>query len=350
MQDVDELLRRAVREHASDLHLIAGDPPRMRRHGGLVVLDEQRLSAESLRQALYKLMPTRARAAFEQHDQADFALTREGLGRFRVNVFRHLGGSGAIFRMVPTSVGSLEQLGLPAVLGALCLQKQGLILVTGKTGSGKSTTLAAMVDAINSAKRGHIVTIEDPIEFIHPRKRCLISQREVGSHAASFASALRSALRQDPDVILVGELRDLETVSLAVTAAETGILVMGTLHTNTAAGTVDRIINTFPVQKQPHIRTMLSTSLRGVVSQQLIRRADGRGRMAAIEILVNTPAIANMIRDGRIDQIENAMQSGGAFGMQGMDNALRALLDAKVIDGRDAYEACRVKAEFERYL
>lgn len=350
MQNLDDLLRRVIMEHASDLHLIAGDPPRMRQYGELITIGEHRANAEEIRDAIYAVMPARIRDRFEQHDSADFALTREGLGRFRVNAFRHLHGIGAVFRAVPTTANSLEEMGLPALLSTLCLQKQGLILVTGKTGSGKSTTLAAMVDAVNRTRRGHIITIEDPIEFVHRPKRSLISQREVGSHTASFASALRSALREDPDVILVGELRDLETMGLAVTAAETGILVMSTVHTNSAAGTVDRIINSFPAPKQPHIRTMLSTSLRGVISQQLIRRADRRGRVAAVEILINTPAVANVIREGRIDQIENIIQSGALLGMQGMDNALRKLLDAKLITGQDAFEACRIKPDFERYI
>jgi twitching motility protein PilT len=350
MQSLDDLLSRVVAEHGSDLHLLAGNPARMRQHGELVALDDTRLAAHELREALYATMYPRTREQFERHDNVDFALTKPDLGRFRVNVFRHLNGIGAVFRVIPTAVSSLQEMGLSPLLETLCLQKQGLILVTGKTGSGKSTTLAAMVDAVNRNRKGHIVTIEDPVEFIHERKRCLISQREVGQHAPSFASALRSALREDPDVILVGELRDLETIGLAVTAAETGVLVMGTLHTSSAAGTVDRIINTFPAQKQPHIRTMLSTSLRGVLSQQLVKRADGRGRVAAIEILINTPAVANVIREGRIDQIETIIQGGALMGMQGMDNALRKLLDARMITGCDAYQACRVKADFERYL
>ncbi|MBA2490890.1 MAG: type IV pilus twitching motility protein PilT [Gammaproteobacteria bacterium] len=350
MPNLDDMLRRVIAEKGSDLHLVAGDPPRMRRFGELAAIDETRLDAQATREMLYGVMPARIRAHFEQHDDADFALTREGLARFRVNVFQHLYGMGAVFRIVPAVVSSLEQMGLPASLAGLCTQKQGLILVTGKTGSGKSSTLAAMIDAVNRTCDGHIVTIEDPIEFMHQRHRCMVSQREVGQHTASFASALRSALRQDPDVILVGELRDLETMGLAVTAAETGILVMGTLHTNSAAGTVDCIINTFPAQKQPHIRTMLSTSLRSVISQQLVRRADGRGRVAAIEILINTPAVANVIREGRIDQIENILQSGSSMGMQSMDNALHKLVQAQLITGREAFDAARAKPEFDRYL
>jgi twitching motility protein PilT len=236
---------------------------------------------------------------------------------------------------------------MPEVVHTLCKQTQGMILVTGKTGSGKSTTLAAMIDSINKRLKGHILTIEDPIEFVHKRKGCLISQREVGLHTASFADALHSALREDPDVILVGELRDLETISIAVTAAEMGILVMGTLHTNGAAQTVDRIVNSFPADKQGHIRTMISTSLRGVVSQQLLPTKGKPGRIAALEILVNTSAVANLIRQGKLDQLETAMQSGGGIGMQTMDNALMDLVERKFVAGKDAYQQANNKSKFQ---
>ncbi len=350
MSRLDEFLDFMVMQNGSDLHLLAGDPPRMRQSGELVTLDDKRLEVEEIQAALYAIMLPRIRESFERHDNADFAYEKEGVARFRVNVFRHLGGMGSVLRVIPNTAHSLEALDLPSILGNVCMQKQGLILVTGKTGSGKSTTLAAMVDAINRKIKGHIITIEDPIEYVHERKKCLISQREVGEHTSSFAHALHSALREDPDIILVGEMRDLETMGLAVTAAETGIMVMGTLHTNSAAASVDRIINTFPVDKQPHIRTMLSTSLRGIVSQQLIRRADGQGRVAAVEILVNTPAVANVIREGRIDQIENIMQGGALVGMQSMDNAIRKLLDMNLITGADAYEAANVKVDFQQYV
>jgi len=254
-----------------------------------------------------------------------------------------------VFRAIPSTAHTMDELGLPAAVRSLTEANNGLILVTGKTGSGKSTTLAAMIDDLNAHMKGHILTIEDPIEFVHARKNCLISQREIGVHAPSFAAALHSALREDPDAILVGELRDLETMSIAVTAAEMGILVMGTLHTNGAAATVDRMVNVFPSDKQAHVRTMLSTSLRGVVSQQLLPRADRQGRVAALEILINTPAVANLIRQGKMDQLESAMQSGSQFGMRTMDAAIQQLLEQRSISGKDAYKKSINKAKFEQY-
>ena len=287
---------------------------------------------------------------FAANDAADFAYNIPDVSRFRVNVFRHLNGIGAIFRAIPSHALSLEQLKMPKVIHTLCKQTQGMILVTGKTGSGKSTTLAAMIDAMNNSMKGHILTIEDPIEFVHATKRCLISQREIGLHSDSFAEALHSALREDPDVILVGEMRDLETISIAVTAAEMGILVMGTLHTNGAAQTVDRIINSFPADKQGHIRTMISTSLRGVVSQQLLQTRNHAGRVAALEVLINTSAVANLIRQGKLDQLETAMQAGAGVGMQTMDSALMELHRQGLISGREAYQQANHKAKFERMM
>jgi twitching motility protein PilT len=292
-------------------------------------------------------MPRQAIDRLESRDGADFAYALGTIARFRVNVMRHLNGMGAVFRAIPSKALTLDQLDMPDAVRNLCKINQGLILVTGKTGSGKSTTLAAMIDDLNTRLKGHILTIEDPIEFVHARKNCLVSQREVGAHAPTFSAALHSALREDPDVILVGELRDLETISTAITAAEMGILVMATLHTNGAAPTVDRIVNAFPADKQSHVRTMLSTSLRGVVSQQLIRRKGEPGRVAALEILINTSAVANLIRQGKIDQLENAMQSGAAQGMRMMDTAIQQLLDKGLISGRSAYEKAINKSRFE---
>src|SRR5262245_50516507 len=294
-------------------------------------------------------MPRAALARLEEKHGADFAYIIPGVSRFRVNVMRHLNGLGCVCRAIPSKALTMDQLNLPDAVRNLCKLNQGLILVTGKTGSGKSTTLAAMIDDINTRMRGHILTIEDPIEFVHPRKNCLVSQREIGSHTPGFSEALHSALREDPDVILVGELRDYETMSIAVTAAEMGILVMGTLHTNGAGPTVDRIINVFPSDKQSHVRTMISTSLRGVVSQQLLQRSDKQGRVAALEILVNTPAAANLIRQGKLDQLENVMQAGGQFGMRTMDTAIQQLLESRQITGKEAYKKGINKAKFEEF-
>ena len=347
VRQIDEFLRETVRSGGSDLHFLAGDPPRVRVHGELRELMPEHLEAARVKDCLYEIMGPAARRMFEKDDAADFAYEIADLARFRVNVLRQLNGMGAVFRTIPSKTLTLDELNMPTVVKNLCRQNQGMILVTGKTGSGKSTTLAAMIDAINDRIKGHILTIEDPIEFVHRRKGCLISQREVGVHSASFADALHSAMREDPDVILVGEMRDLETISIAVTAAEMGILVMGTLHTNGAAQTVDRIINSFPAEKQGQIRTMLSTSLRGVISQQLVPQKGKGGRVAALEIMVNTPAISNLIRQGKIDQLENAIQSSGALGMKTMDSALQELYDRAFISGRHAYEKAINKSKFE---
>lgn len=350
MLEINTLLEMLVARGGSDLHLVSNDPPRMRVNGDLEVISEDILSSKELLEPLMNMMPVRARNTFEKYDNADFAYVIKDTGRFRVNTFRHLNGIGAIFRSIPDESASLEDLKLPEVLHNVCKQKAGLVLVTGKTGSGKSTTLSAMIDSINRNFKGHILTIEDPIEFVHSQKKCLISQREVGEHAKSFASALHSALREDPNVILVGEMRDLETMSLAVTAAETGILVFGTLHTNNAASTVDRIINAFPVNKQDQIRTMLSTSLRAVVSQQLIKTKDGDGRVAAVEIMINTPAVSNIIREGKTDQIDNSIQSGNKFGMLSMDTAIKNLLIQGDIDPQIAFECANDKGQFTQFL
>jgi twitching motility protein PilT len=346
---IDEYLKKLVTRNGSDLHLIAGQPARLRIYGDLQPLGPETVSSERVQDILLEIMSATTRADFEAHDAADFAYSLDGVARFRVNVLRHLGGMGGVFRAIPATAKTIDQLGMPVVVGNLCKHTQGMILVTGKTGSGKSTTLAAMIDAINESIPGHILTVEDPIEFVHTRKKCLISQREIGLHSTSFAAALHSALREDPDVILVGEMRDLETISIAVTAAEMGILVMGTLHTNGAAATVDRIVNSFPTDKQNHVRTMLSTSLRGVISQQLVPRLDKPGMVAALEILVNTPAVANLIRQGKLDQLENAMQGGRQNGMRTMDFSLRELFDKGLISGQSAYRAAIEKHGFEEF-
>jgi twitching motility protein PilT len=347
MNKIDQYLTTALEQKASDLHFVSGDPVRVRIHGGLQVIDQQRLSVEAVQEAVFEIMDGAAQRSFN-HDAADFAYDIPDVSRFRVNAFRHLNGIGAIFRAIPSSAMTLEELNMPKVIHELCRYTQGMILVTGKTGSGKSTTLAAMIDSMNKRMKGHILTIEDPIEFVHKAQGCLISQREVGVHSPNFAEALHSALREDPDVILVGEMRDLETISIAVTAAEMGILVMGTLHTNGSAATVDRIINSFPADKQAHIRTMISTSLRGVVSQQLLPTIHRPGRAAALEIMINTPAVSNLIRQGKIDQLETAIQSGGNVGMQSMDKALMDLVEKGWISGKEAYLQANNKHKFEQ--
>ena len=350
MSKIDQYLKAALEKNSSDLHFVSGDPIRSRIHGELGVLIDERLDTDFAAEALFEIMDGTTQRQFAANDAADFAYNIPDVSRFRVNVFRHLNGIGAIFRAIPSHALSLEQLKMPKVIHTLCKQTQGMILVTGKTGSGKSTTLAAMIDAMNNNMKGHILTIEDPIEFVHTTKRCLISQREIGLHSESFAEALHSALREDPDVILVGEMRDLETISIAVTAAEMGILVMGTLHTNGAAQTVDRIINSFPADKQGHIRTMISTSLRGVVSQQLLQTRNHAGRVAALEVLINTSAVANLIRQGKLDQLETAMQAGAGAGMQTMDSALMELHRQGLISGREAYQQANHRAKFERMM
>jgi twitching motility protein PilT len=345
---IDSYLEAALKQNASDLHFVSGDPVRVRVHGGLQILIEEKLETEHVGEALNEIMDGTTQRAFKKDDAADFAYEIPDVSRFRVNIFRHLNGIGAIFRAIPSKALTLEQLNMPPIIHNLCKQTSGMILVTGKTGSGKSTTLAAMIDSINKRLKGHILTIEDPIEFVHKTQNCLISQREVGLHTGSFAEALQSALREDPNVVLVGEMRDLETISIAVTAAEMGILVMGTLHTNGAGPTVDRIINSFPADKQSHIRTMISTSLRGVVSQQLLPTKHKPGRVAALEVLINTSAVANLIRQGKLDQLETAMQSGGNAGMQTMDSALMELVEKRFVSGRDAYQQANNKSKFER--
>ena len=348
MHRIDTFLELVVQQKGSDLHLISGQPPRIRVHGALYEVKYRQLTSEETSGLLLDIMPDHVRQEWESPScyGVDFAYEIPGMARFRINVLCHLNGVGAVIRTIPSELMSLEMLGLPPVLRCLCREKRGLILVTGPTGSGKSTTLAAMIDFINQDRKGHIITVEDPVEFTHTNKNCLISHREVGVHTPSFGAALHSAVREDPDVILVGELRDYETISLAVTAAETGILIFGTLHANGSAVSMDRIINVFPGSLQPRIRSMLSSSLRGVISQQLVRRADGKGRLAALEILINTPAVGNLIREGKTDMVYNVIQSSSAVGMQSLDSCLRKLVQEKMITGNEAYEKAVNKQDF----
>ncbi len=346
---IDRYLKLMTERDGSDLHFLANNPPRTRRYGKLIDLESVLLDSMHVQKAIFQIMKSRSLAEFEDDNQCDFAYDLPGIARFRVNAFRHLNGMGVVMRTIPEQPLTLEQLQTPASIKNMCTHKHGLVLVTGKTGSGKSTTMAAMIDHINRTKRGHILTIEDPVEFQHQKIKSLISQREVKAHTKSFASALHSAFREDPDVILVGEMRDAETIGIAVTAAETGILVMGTLHTNSASATVDRIINVFPSSEQNQIRTMLSTSLRGIISQQLLPRASGKGRVAALEILVNNSAIGNMIRQGKTDQINNAMTSGKRYGMQSMDGHLKELVADEIITGEEAYMNAFNKDSFSQF-
>jgi len=325
--DVTELLILAKERGASDLHLTVGIPPKLRVNGTLVDVDGwPALRREDVHGMVYDILTDAQKARFEEHLDLDFSVELQDLGRFRVNVFHQRLGEGAVFRLIPSRIKTLEELGLPPVLGELALRDRGLILVTGPTGSGKSTTLAAMVDLINQRRTAHVITLEDPIEFVHTHRRSIVNQREVGVHAKSFATALRAALREDPDVILVGEMRDLETIAMALTAAETGHLVLSTLHTNSAAQTVNRIIDVFPSDQQEQVRVQVAESLVGVVAQLLLPTADGTGRVPAVEVMVATPAIRNLIRENKVHQIPSAIQTGMKDGMQSLDQSLRQLL------------------------
>lgn len=327
---IEQLLTTSVEAKASDLHISAGEVPMMRVHGNMTRMEGPALTGDQTANMLYSLMNDEQRAKFDETNDLDFSMQLGDLARFRVNVLRQQRGVSAVFRKIPTKVMSFEELGLPQSLAKLTRKEKGLVLVTGPTGSGKSTTLAAMIDLINSEEQGHILTIEDPIEFVHKSKQCLVTQREIGPHTNGFASALKAALREDPDVILVGEMRDLETIQLALTAAETGHLVFGTLHTSSAPKTVDRIIDVFPTSQQAQVRTMLAESLEAVITQTLCPKVGG-GRVAALEILVGTSAVRNLIRENKIFQILNIMQTSRNVGMQTMEAHLKELVNAELI-------------------
>jgi twitching motility protein PilT len=348
---MDELFRAMVAEGASDLHLSANMPPMIRKDGQMATLHESHptIGAEAMKQLLTSIMPQKNREEFERRNDTDFAYELADLARFRANIFRDRKGMGAVFRVIPNKILSAEDLGLSQAILKLCHLNKGLVLVTGPTGSGKSTTLCAMIDYINRNRPDHIITIEDPIEFVHENKKCLMNQREVHNHTASFKDALRAALREDPDIVLVGEMRDLETVAIAIETAETGHLVFGTLHTTTAASTVDRIIDQFPPDRQTQIRIMLSESLRGVISQTLLKKKGG-GRVAALEVLIVNPAISNLIREGKTFQIPSMMQTNRANGNVMLNDALLDLVSKKIVEPDEAYAKAVDKATFETML
>ena len=350
MAKIDALFKMMKEQGASDLHLSSGNPPIFRQHGEMVRLQFKPLSHEEMIPILYEILNDEQRAQFEATNDLDFAYAVPDLARFRGNIMMTHRGVAAVFRIIPATILSADQLNLPEGVRRMTQFKKGLVLVTGPTGSGKSTTLAALIDLINATRKEHILTLEDPLEFIHENKQSLLNQRQIGAHTNSFASALRAALREDPDIILVGEMRDLETIQLAMSAAETGHLVFGTLHTNTAAKTIDRIIDVFPKESQDQVRTMLSESLKGVVCQQLLQTADGHGRVAALEIMLGTPAIANLIREGKTFQIPSIIQTAKKDGMQLMDQHLLDLLKTKQVTPEEAHKCAIDKKMFEQYL
>jgi len=344
--DITQLLAFSVRNQASDLHLSAGLPPMIRVHGDVRRINVDPLDHKVVHSMVYDVMNDSQRKIYEETLECDFSFEIQGLARFRVNAFNQNRGAGAVFRTIPSKILTLEQLNTPKVFADLALKPRGLVLVTGPTGSGKSTTLAAMVNHLNENEYGHILTVEDPIEFVHESKKCLVNQREVGPQTLSFSNALRAALREDPDCILVGELRDLETIRLALTAAETGHLVFGTLHTSSAAKTIDRVVDVFPAAEKDMVRAMLSESLIGVISQTLCKVRDGNGRVAAHEIMLGTPAIRNLIRENKIAQMYSIIQTSQALGMQTLDQNLTDLVRKNVILVSEARSKARIPENF----
>ena len=344
--DITELLTFAVKNKASDLHLSAGLPPMIRVHGDVRRINLPPLEHKEVHAMVYDIMNDGQRKQFEETWECDFSFAVPNLARFRVNAFNQNRGGAAVFRTIPSKVLSLEELNCPKIFKDIASQPRGIVLVTGPTGSGKSTTLAAMVDYVNENEYGHILTVEDPIEFVHESKRCLINQREVHRDTMSFNNALRAALREDPDVVLVGEMRDLETIRLALTAAETGHLVFGTLHTSSAAKTIDRIVDVFPAAEKDMVRSMLSESLRAVISQTLLKTKDGQGRVAAHEIMIGTPAIRNLIRENKIAQMYSSIQTGQNAGMQTLDQCLADLVRRNVVSAAEARHKAQNKESF----
>jgi len=348
--EIDSLLKHMVSKGASDLHLRVGEPPVLRLHGEMLRIEGQpTLSDDFMRAMLLSIMPERNRNEFEELHDTDYAYEIEGIARFRANAAMERKGPAAVFRVIPAQMVTVEQMGVTPEVQQLCYLTKGLVLVTGPTGSGKSTTLCSLIDLVNRSRTDHVITIEDPIEFVHPNKNCIITQRQVGVHTKSFKSALRAALREDPDIILVGELRDLETVAIAIETAETGHLVFGTLHTTTAAGTVDRIIDQFPADRQEQIRVMLAESLKGVISQTLCKKIGG-GRVAAREILLTNPAISNLIRESKVFQINSVLQTSRKLGMVTLNDALIDLVDGKLVEPKEAYTKAIDKPNFATML
>ncbi len=350
MAQIDAFFKLMNEQGASDLHLITGQQPVIRINGELTRIKYKTLENDPLKEMLYEIAPEEKVKLFEETGDVDFAYEIPGLARYRANFFDQKYGIAAVFREIPSEILTCEQLGLPPVVRKLASLPRGLVLVTGPTGSGKSTTLAAIIDEANRTRKDHIITVEDPIEFVHRSKEAVVNHREVGLHTRSFAAALRGALREDPDIILVGEMRDLETISLAIEAASTGHLVFATLHTSSAAKTVDRIIEVFPANQQEQIRNTLSDGLRAVIAQNLFKRIDKKGRIAALEIMIAIPAIRNLIREAKTFQIPSSMQTGKKYGMQTLDDAIMTLLQAKRISADDAYAKCNNKEQFRPYL
>ncbi len=350
MAKIDAFFKLMNDQGASDLHLVSGSQPILRVHGDMERVKYKVMENDELKGILYEICPENKIKVFEETGDIDFGYEVPNLARYRCNFFQQKWGIGAVFREIPSEILTAEQLGLPTVLNKLAMLHKGMVLVTGPTGSGKSTTLAAMIDYVNRNKKSHILTVEDPVEFVHKSQSCVINHREVGLHTQSFKAALRGALREDPDIILVGEMRDLETIELALEAASTGHLVFGTLHTQSAAKTVDRVIDVFPANQQAQIRTTLSESLKGVVAQNLFKRIDKKGRIAVLEILVVTAATSNLIREGKTFQIPSVIQTGKKYGMQSLDDAILEAMQAKKISPEDAYDKAIVKERFVQYL
>lgn len=346
MAKLDPFFKLMVDTGASDLHLSVGNPPLLRLHGDLQRVKYKNLEEEELREMLYEIAPEEIIKRFEEEGEADFGIEIPGLARFRVNYYKERKGIAAAFRIIPTKIKTIEELGLPPILNKLALLPKGLILVTGPTGSGKSTTLAAIIDYANRMRYDHIITIEDPIEFVHEPKNCLINQRELGTHTKSFANALRAALREDPDIILVGEMRDKETIALAIEATLTGHVVFSTLHTISAAQTINRIIDVFPADEQAQIRTTLSEAIRAVISQTMFKRIDRPGRIVATEILIATPAVRNLIREGKIHQIPSMIQTGKKYGMMSLDDCIMEFLNKGIISAEEAFIKAVDKSRF----